>query len=85
MSDEMRLLRLIKSGIAKIKEIAMKSTEWCLLCGQQVKPDSWRDHMLTKHKMVLSESPQNEDGSWKEFEALVKDISECCEKGEETG
>jgi len=48
----------------------MKDGEWCLMCGQQVGSDFWYDHMVTKHKMVLLESPQNKDGSWKDLDEL---------------
>jgi hypothetical protein len=46
------------------------SFDFCALCGEKVFSLNWRGHMLTKHKMVLSESPQNGDGSWKELSEL---------------
>lgn len=46
--------------------------DFCGLCGKEIEHDEWRNHMSTTHKMVLSESPQNKDGSWKE----LKDIKQ---------
>lgn len=42
--------------------------DYCLLCADEVESDHWREHMLNKHSVVLSESPKNDDGTWKELE-----------------
>lgn len=42
--------------------------DFCLLCGDKVKPALWRDHMIGRHSVVLSESPMNKNGLWKDIE-----------------
>lgn len=44
--------------------------DYCRLCGQQVKSEHWRDHMIEVHDSVLKESPKNSDDSWKDEDQI---------------
>lgn len=56
-----------------VKEVMSKSAsaskdllccDYCYLCARAVDPEKWREHMIS-HKMVLTETPKNENGQWK--------------------
>lgn len=49
----------------------MIKSDYCYLCGALVHQDKWRDHMLVKHKAVLSEDPRP-GGKWKRTYKLVE-------------
>jgi len=46
---------------------ALVMPDYCLMCGQEVEPDKWRDHMK-HHNIVLTDSPKTADGEWRTWE-----------------
>lgn len=44
-------------------ELKAELYDFCLLCGDKVSQNGWREHMA-EHGCILDESPKNDDGKW---------------------